>query len=126
MSIFPSSDIVNSFYMTSRRGHCFERNKESLPFHTNGDTSIVRCFAFLYFSAANIKFSLFISRYYIFQRLYICFPEICLVSYISISCVTLKLFCLFNFNKVCFLEWSRYLFNNTYIVRGLLVILYPC
>ena len=33
MNIFSSSDIVNSDYMTSTRGHCFERNKENPSLH---------------------------------------------------------------------------------------------
>ena len=103
--------------MTSTRSYCFERNKESPSFRTNDDTIIVQCFAFLYFPAINIKLSLFISRDLS--------PEICLVFYVSISCVKLKLFSLFHFNEIYFLEWSRYLFNNTYIVRSSLVVIYP-
>ena len=53
----------------------------------------------------------------------ICFPEILLVFCVSIFYVTLKLFSLVHFNEIFFLEWSRYLFNNTYIVRSSLVIL---
>ena len=55
----------------------------------------------------------------------IVFPKIWLVFYVSIFHVTLKLFFLFHFNEVQFLEWSRYLFNNTYIVTSSLAILYP-
>ena len=46
--------------MTSTRSHFFERNKESPSFRANDDTIIVQCFAFLYFSAVNIEFFLFI------------------------------------------------------------------
>ena len=63
------------------------------------------------------------SRY---LSLEICFREICLIIYVSIFYVTLKLFSLFHFNEIYFSERSKYLFNNTHIVRSSLVILYPC
>ena len=53
------------------------------------------------------------------------FPKIWLVFYVSIFHITLKLFFLFHFNEVRFLERSRYLFNNTYIVTSSLASLYP-
>ena len=133
MNVFSSSDIVNSYYMTSTIGDSFERNKESPSFRTNDDTIIVQCFFF---------FLIFFTQYFliyfffffflqlisssVYLSLEICFPEICLVFCVSIFYVTLKLFSLFHFNKIYFSERSRYLFNNTYIVRSSLLILYPC
>ena len=119
MNVFSSSDIVNSYYMTSTIGDSFERNKESPSFRTNDDTIIVQCFFFSFFFLQLISSSVYLS-------LEICFPEICLVFCVSIFYVTLKLFSLFHFNKIYFSERSRYLFNNTYIVRSSLLILYPC
>ena len=110
-------DIVNLYYITSAKGHCFERNKESSSFHTNNDTIIVRCFAFLYFPAVNIKF--------FYLPLEIFFLEIWLVFCGPNCYVTLKLFSLFHFNEIYFFEWSRYLFSKTYN-RSFLMILYPC
>ena len=119
MNIFSSSDIVNLYYMTSKRNHCFERNKDSPSFRTNDETISVRLFAF---------FCIFLlSTYsYFYLSIEICFPEIWLVFYVSIFYVTLKLFSLFHFNEIYFSEWSRYLFNNTCIVGSSLMILYPC
>ena len=79
--------------------------------------SLCSVLLFWYFPAINIKLSLFISRDLS--------PEICLVFHASISCAKLKLFSLFHFNEIYFLEWSIYLFNNTYIVRSSLVVIYP-
>ena len=39
------------------------------------------------------------------------FPDICLAFYVFIFHVTLKLFSLFHFNEIYFLEWSKYVFN---------------
>ena len=119
MNIFSSSNVLNSYCMTLTRGHSFERNKESPSFRTNDDTIIVQCFFLLFFFLQLISSSVYLS-------LEICFPEICLVFCVSIFYVTLKLFSLFHFNKIYFSERSRYLFNNTYIVRSSLLILYPC
>lgn len=56
LNIFSSSDIVNSYYMTLKRCHAFETNKESPSFHCNDDTINVQVFAFLYFLAVNTEF----------------------------------------------------------------------
>ena len=61
-----------------------------------------------------------------YLSLEICFLEIWLVFYVIILYLALKLFFLFHFNEIYFLEWSRCLLNNTYIARSSLVILYPC
>ena len=109
---FFSWNIMNSCYMISaKKGSslCFERNKESPLFHTNDNTIIVWCFTFIYFPTVNIEFSLFISKG-LFSR--------DLVSYLCVYFLfTLKLFSLIHFNEIYFLEWSRYLFSDPYVVR---------
>ena len=104
MNIFCSSDIVNSYYMT--RTSLFHPS-----LRTNDATIIVQCFAFLYFLVVNIKFFLFISRDLLSRDLFsfLCAYFLC---YIRASF-------LFYFNEIYFLEWSRYLFNNT-ILLGVL------
>ena len=115
---FFSADIVNSHYMTSTRGHCFERNKENPSFRTNDDTTLCDVSLFCIFLLLKS------SSFYLSSE--ICFPLIWFVFYVSSFYVTLKLFSLLHFNEIYFLERLRYLFNNTYIVRRSLVILYPC
>ena len=117
MNIFSSSDIANSYYITSRH-HCSEKNKKSTSLHTNDETIIVRCFAgFFCIFVLLTSSSLYLS-------LEICFPGICLMFYLSIFDVTLNLCFLVSFSEIFFLERSRYLFNNAY-VRSSLVIIYP-
>ena len=70
--------------------------------------------------------SLVLTSSSLYLSLEIYFPEICLIFYVPVFHVTLKLLFSFYFNENCFLEWSRYLFNSIYIVRSSLVILYPC
>ena len=102
MNIFSSLGIVNSYYMTSTRGNCFE--KVSLfraLFHINGE-------------------------FFLFISLEICFQEICLVFYVSNIMLHQNFFPYFILIKsIYFLEWSKY-FARRCIVRGSLVTLYPC
>ena len=105
--------------MTSTRGHFFEKKiKRTHHFVLMITPSLCDVLLFCVF--------LLLTSSVHYLSLEICFPEICLVFYVSNFYVTLKLFSLFYFNEIYFLERSRYLFNNSYIARSSLMILYPC
>lgn len=68
---FSLLDIMNWYYMTTTRGHCFETNKKRVHHFVLMMTpsmfclfcfALMDCFAFLDFPAINIEFFLFISR----------------------------------------------------------------
>ena len=79
-------------------------------------TSLHNVSLFCIFLLALSSFQLYLQRF-VFQG----FGQFSMCQYFLL---TLKLLSLSHFNKIYFLGWSRYLFNNIYIVRSSLVILY--